>query len=83
MDGQLADFKEGAAYLAIKAQAPLVPIALVGTREILPMGSGVIHPGRVTLRLGRPIPTAGMTLRDRRELTESARDQIAAMLTEK
>ena len=80
MDGQLADFKEGAAYLAIKAQAPLVPIALVGTREILPMGSGVIHPGRVTLRLGRPIPTAGMTLRNRRELTESARDQIAAML---
>jgi len=40
----------------------------------------VIHPGRVTLRLGRPIPTAGMTLRNRRELTESARDQIAAML---
>jgi 1-acyl-sn-glycerol-3-phosphate acyltransferase len=80
MDGQLADFKEGAAYLAIKAQAPLMPIALVGTREILPMGSGVINPGRVILRFGRPIPTAGMTLRDRRELTEAARDQIVAML---
>ena len=80
MDGNLAGFKEGAAYLAIKAQAPLAPIALVGTREILPMGSGVIHPGRVILRFGRPIPTAGMTLRDRRALTEAARDQIVAML---
>jgi|SRR5579885_323755 len=83
MDGQLGDFKEGAAYLAIKAQAPLVPIALIGTREILPMGSGVIHPGRVTLRLGSPIPTEGMTLRDRQRLTDSARSQIAAMLLEK
>jgi len=44
------------------------------------MGSAVIHPGRVSLRFGRPIPTVGMTLRDRRELTEAARNQIAGML---
>jgi 1-acyl-sn-glycerol-3-phosphate acyltransferase len=81
MDGRLAEFKEGAAYLAIKAQAPLLPIALLGTREILPMGSAIMHRGRVQLRFGSPIPTAGLKMHDRQKLTEAARAQIAAMLS--
>jgi len=80
MDGELHDFKDGAAYLAIKAQAPLVPLALIGTREILPMGSATIRHGHVRLQVGDPIPTAGMTLHDRKRLTEAAREQVAAML---
>jgi|SRR5579863_1872418 len=79
-DGVLQPFKEGAAYIAIKAQAPLVPVAVMGTREILAMGSAVFHAGRVRLRIGRPIPTEGLTLRDRKALTEAAHEQIAAML---
>ena len=80
MDGKLREFKDGAAYIAIKAQAPLVPLALVGTREILPMGSAVMHPGRVRLRIGDPIPTEGMTLHDRRRLTDAARKQVEEMI---
>jgi 1-acyl-sn-glycerol-3-phosphate acyltransferase len=80
MDGELHEFKDGAAYLAIKAHVPLVPLGLTGTREILPMGSATIHPGRVRLLVGDPIPTAGMTLHDRRRLTDQAREQVAAML---
>jgi 1-acyl-sn-glycerol-3-phosphate acyltransferase len=80
MDGKLQEFKDGAAYIAIKAQAPLVPLALVGAREILPMGSGTIRPGRVRLRIGDPIPTAGMTSQDRRALTKAAREQVVKML---
>jgi 1-acyl-sn-glycerol-3-phosphate acyltransferase len=81
MDGVLQPFKEGAAYIAIKAQVPLLPIALVGTRAVMPMGSPVFHPfRRVTLRIGDPIPTEGLTMRDRQELTETAREQIATML---
>ena len=38
--GELASFKEGAAYIAIRAGVPLVPIVLKGTREVLPFGSG-------------------------------------------
>jgi 1-acyl-sn-glycerol-3-phosphate acyltransferase len=79
-DGVLQTFKEGAAYIAIKAQAPLVPVALVGTRKILPFGSAVFHAGRVRLRVGDPIPTEGLTLRDRGALTEAAHQQIADML---
>ena len=79
-DGALQTFKEGAAYIAIKAQAPLVPVALVGTRKILAFGSAVFHPGRVRLRVGDPIPTEGLTLRDRGALSEAAHQQIAVML---
>ena len=35
----LREFKEGAAYIAIKAGVPVVPMAIVGMRELLPMGS--------------------------------------------
>jgi len=80
MDGKLQEFKDGAAYIAIKAQAPLVPIALVGAREILPMGSGTVRPGRVKLRIGDPIPTVGMTTQNRGSLTEAAREQVVKML---
>ena len=80
MDGELHMFKDGAAYLAIKAQAPLVPLALLGTREILPMGSSTIRPGRVRLLVGDPIRTTGFTMHDRRRLTETAREQVSGML---
>ena len=81
MNGVLQPFKEGGAYIAIKAQVPLLPIALVGTRAVLAMGSSVFHPfQRVTLRIGSPLPTASLTLRDRDQLTAAAREQIVAML---
>ena len=75
-DGVLQPFKEGAAYVAIKAQVPIVPMALVGTREILPMGGATFRAGRVTLRIGDPIPTEGLTSRDRQALTQRVREQI-------
>jgi len=79
-DGTLNEFKGGAAYIAIKAQAPLVPVALTGPDKILPMGSTVIRAGRVRVRIGEPISTEGMTLKDRGTLTEAAREQMTRML---
>jgi 1-acyl-sn-glycerol-3-phosphate acyltransferase len=80
-DGALRPFKEGAAYIAIKAGVPIVPMAIVGTREVLPFGSGRLRPGRVTLRIGDMIETSSLTLRDRGPVTERVREQIVAMLT--
>src|SRR5262249_6447699 len=80
-DGKLQEFKEGAAYIAIKAQAPLVPLALIGAREILPMGEAAIRSGHVKGRIGEPIPTIGMTVKDRGTLTENARNQLAELLS--
>lgn len=79
-DGELQPFKEGAAHIAIQAGVPIVPIALDGTREVLPMGSLNIRPGRVVLRIGDPIPTTGLTTRDRGKLTAQVREKIVEMM---
>ena len=63
-DGRLQDFMGGAFYMAIKAQAPVVPIVLVGTYELLPMNSFHLHPGVVEMIIGEPISTKGMVPRD-------------------
>jgi len=76
----LRDFKEGAVYIAIKAGVPIVPVAIVGMRELLPMGSIHIHSGRVTVRVGDPIATAGLKLDARGELTERLHREVAAMM---
>jgi len=81
-DGELRPFKEGAAMIAIAAGVPIVPVAILGSREVLPMGSVRMVPGKVEVRLGHPIPTEGLTARDRKEVTEQVRAQVAAMLDE-
>jgi 1-acyl-sn-glycerol-3-phosphate acyltransferase len=79
-DGVLQDFKEGGAYIAIRAGVPLVPIILVGTYEVLPIHSGIVRAGRVTMRVLPPISTEKMTLKDRGQLTQKVRGLIAAEL---
>jgi 1-acyl-sn-glycerol-3-phosphate acyltransferase len=78
--GELDAFQEGAAYIAIRAGVPLVPIALQGTREVLPFGSGHVRSGSVTLRIGDPIPTSGAQVRDRERITAELRDRVVSLL---
>ncbi len=81
-DGSLGEFKEGGAYIAIQAGVPLVPVALMGTREVLPFGSGHIQKGNVTMRIGDPIPTDQVSPRDRVRLTSELRHQIQSLQEE-
>ena len=81
-DDTLQEFREGAAYIAIKAGVPAVPIAMTGTREVLKMGSMQIMSGLVKLRIGDPIPTAHLTLRDRSTLIQTLREKVAELLLE-
>jgi 1-acyl-sn-glycerol-3-phosphate acyltransferase len=76
----LREFKEGAAYIAIKAGVPVVPMALVGMRRLLPMGSIHIRSGEVILRIGDPIPTSGMGLSGRTALNERLYQEVAQLL---
>ncbi|MGA9060822.1 MAG: lysophospholipid acyltransferase family protein [Terracidiphilus sp.] len=78
--GELRPFLSGAAYLAIRAQVPLVPIALTGVFDLLPIHTRHFYPGKLTLRVGEPIETKGMTVRQNGELTERLRAGIAGML---
>jgi 1-acyl-sn-glycerol-3-phosphate acyltransferase len=74
-DGEIKPFLSGAFFLAIKAQVDVVPVALVGTYELLPMDTYHIKCRPLEMRVGAPIPTAGLTIRDMESL--SARVQKA------
>ncbi len=75
----LRPFKDGAAYIAIKAGVAAVPVALVGTRAVLPMHSTQVNPGPVEIRIGEPIETKGLKLGDRNELSDQLRLAIARL----
>ncbi len=68
-DGEIKPFLPGAFFLAIKAQVDIVPVALVGTYELLPMNTYHIKCRPLEMRVGEPIPTTGLTLRDMDELS--------------
>ena len=63
-DGEIKPFLPGAFFLAIKAQVDIVPVALVGTYELLPMDTYHIKSRPLEMRVGEPISTIGLTLRD-------------------
>ena len=74
-DGEIKPFLSGAFFLAIKAQVDVVPVALVGTYELLPMNTYHIKSRPLEMRVGAPISTAGLKGRDLQKL--SARVQKA------
>lgn len=74
-DGEIKPFLPGAFFLALKAQVDIVPVALVGTYELLPMDTYHIKSRPLEMRVGEPISTAGLTMRDLEGL--SARVQRA------
>jgi len=79
-DGELKEFKEGVAYIAIKAGVPILPVALIGTRAVVPINSGIVKSGNVRVRVGEPIETENLTMKDRERVTEEVRQQIVSML---
>jgi len=62
--GQLQPMAAGAAWIAIKAQVPLVPLTLVGTYQLLPIHVYALNPRPLKLIVGEPISTVGMTTKD-------------------
>jgi 1-acyl-sn-glycerol-3-phosphate acyltransferase len=78
-DGRIQPFMSGAAYIAIKAEVDIVPMAIVGTYEALPMNHFHIRPGKIGLVVGEPISTAGCTLHDAEKLTETVQAAVAEL----
>jgi 1-acyl-sn-glycerol-3-phosphate acyltransferase len=77
---ELLPFKKGGFVMAIKAGAPIVPVAIMGGRAAMRKGSAVIHPVKVTVRIGEPVETAGRDLEDRDAVIQEARSRIEALL---
>jgi 1-acyl-sn-glycerol-3-phosphate acyltransferase len=77
---EMLPFKKGGFVMAIKAQVPVVPVALHGTAEAMPRGRFWVRPGVVTVEVGAPVATAGLTLDDRDRLMETVRSRLQEML---
>jgi len=81
-DGKIHKFKKGGLLLAIKAQLPVVPVALCGTRDVVLKGSWKLESKPVVLIIGKPIETKGMTYDGRNALTNNVYKKVVQLKTE-
>ena len=77
-DGALQPFKKGGFKFALEARLPVVPVTIVGTRQVLPRDSITFRPGDVDMYLDPPIPTAGLADEDLPALMRAVRDAMAS-----
>lgn len=80
--GELLPFKKGGFIMAIKGNAPVVPVAITGAREAMRKGSFVIQPVTVNVRFGTPVESEGITLDGRDRLATAVRERIEELLRE-
>ena len=80
--GELLPFKKGGFIMAIKGQAPVVPVAITGARDAMRKGSYVIQPVTVHVRFGVPVETSGFTIDTRDALAAVVRQRIQGLLAE-
>jgi 1-acyl-sn-glycerol-3-phosphate acyltransferase len=77
---QLLPFKKGGFIMALQAEAPIVPVAIDGGRAAMRRGSRLVWPATVTVTIGRPIETKGLSVDDRDRLIGQVRSAIEQML---
>jgi len=77
----LLPFKKGGFVLAIETGTPIAPVAVVGTSRVLAKNSLKVESGEVEVRIGRPIETAGIALKDKEQIVERVREAIGALMT--
>lgn len=78
-DGHLQTAHSGCAFMALRAGVPLVPLALIGTYELLPIHVYSLRPRPLMIIVGDPIPTDGLTTKDADALTARLYDEIGKM----
>ena len=76
----VGEFKDGAAYCAIRAKLPIVPVGLAGTAAAMPRGSARIRAAWVQIIVGDPIPTADLTVTARASLTKQLQDEVLSFI---
>jgi len=76
-DGSIQPFKKGGFTLAIKSKVPIIPIAIAGSREIMPKDRLTAASGEIRMRMGDPIETQNYSLKDRKFLMEKVNETIS------
>jgi 1-acyl-sn-glycerol-3-phosphate acyltransferase len=79
-DGGLGPFRRGGFFLALESGAPIVPVAIRGTYEMMPRGRWYVGKGRIRVDVLAPVPSAGTTVETMPELMEKVRAAITAGL---
>jgi 1-acyl-sn-glycerol-3-phosphate acyltransferase len=75
-DGSIQPFKKGGFTLAIKSKVPIVPIAIDGSRDIMPKDKFTVTSGEIQMLMDRPIETESYSLKDREVLMKRVRETI-------
>ncbi len=75
--GRLLPFKKGPFFLARKSGVDIIPVGVVGTRDIMKKGSLAINPSEVQITIGGRIPTEGL---DEEALMKRSREAIKGLL---
>lgn len=75
-DGSIQPFKKGGFTLAIKSKVPIVPIAIDGSRDIMPKDKFTVTSGEIRMQMDRPIETENYSLKDREILMKRVRETI-------
>ena len=78
--GELLPFKKGGFIMAIRAQAPIVPVAIIGARAAMRKGSPWIYPVNVSVRFGAPVESAGLTVEERDRLVQEVRTSMVGLM---
>jgi 1-acyl-sn-glycerol-3-phosphate acyltransferase len=77
----LRPFKKGSFVLAIAAGVPIIPVVIMGTREVMARGSWIVRSGVVNLHFLEPIPTEGLAYSDRERLIAQVWTSMANTLS--
>jgi len=80
--GELQTFKKGPFILAIEAGTPIIPVAIIGSRKIMPKGSYSIGKGEIKIRIGKPIDVLGKSYEDRDYLRTIVQRKVAELKEE-
>ncbi|HKY22151.1 MAG TPA: lysophospholipid acyltransferase family protein [Vicinamibacterales bacterium] len=78
--GDMLPFKRGPFLMALKAQVPVVPVAIQGGTASMRKGSWIVRPTKVSIRIGEPVATQGMEISDREKLADIVRARVEALL---
>jgi len=81
--GRLQSFKKGAFVLALQMGVPVVPVGIVGSRDVLPKAGWPVRKGTIRIRVGEPIPVEGLGMADRDSLVQDSWEQVAVLKGEK
>jgi 1-acyl-sn-glycerol-3-phosphate acyltransferase len=79
-DGRLGPFRRGGFFLALESGAPIVPVAIRGTYDMMPRGRWYVGKGRIRVDVLAPVPSDGISAETIPELMDKVRSAIAASL---